>query len=416
MIYQLAFDTFIGARSENQDSILNIKIAEDVFLVGIADGMGGMAGGKLASSLAVEAITDYIQSLSLDQFEGENLKNILSSCYDIAGFSIQKAKERQPEFSGMGTTLSLLLICGDMYVWSNLGDSRIYEIGNDSIKLITVDHTLVQQLSRMQRTDLEESVTLKYDHVLTKCLDGSGEPPDIFPVEKDYLDLDEDVYFMLCSDGMILDKSDSDQTKLMQMIAKNNTVQNAVTDLISYAYSEGSQDNISVGVVRVFEAQHAKSFEKVQKGKRNVKLYNGVIYLLLALIVLVPGGIFISSIDIDFDDFRGQPQSTEVPREANFRSVWKPLDIKEYSVPVGSEQDLFWTPHPRKEMIRYYHVVVMSETEVLLEKYFKNSHNFLATQGLDLQEGELYTLAVDAISKSDKRIEGNSVEFTYKPN
>ena len=412
MIYQLAFDTFIGARSENQDSILNIKIAEDVFLVGIADGMGGMAGGKLASSMTVEAITDYIHSLSPEQFEGENLKNILSSCHDIASFCIQKAIENKPELKGMGTTLSLLLICGDMYVWSNIGDSRIYLLENNQIKLLTIDHTLIQQLSALERSSMEDSVSLKYDHVLTKCLDGSGELPDIFPVDTDYRHFDQEVQFMLCSDGLILDKSDSDQTKLMNLMSSTHSVQNAVSNLISYAYSEGSKDNISVGVVRISDRKSNQSYKQVEDNKKLYNIYNWGIYLLLGLIVVVSGGIFISSLELDFDKLTGN--STEYIDSAKSAQLgWQPLKVSDFNYPIEDNQDINWQPYRGKEKIRYYHVVLLSGDQVLTEKYFKSNHNFISTAGLQLIKGETYTLAVDAISTQDKRIVGNSVEFIY---
>ncbi|MFZ9045794.1 MAG: PP2C family protein-serine/threonine phosphatase [Cyclobacteriaceae bacterium] len=414
MIYELAFDTFIGARSENQDSILNLKITEDVFLVGIADGMGGMAGGKLASALAVGSVREYIENLPLDQFKAENLKTILAACCEAAGSSIKKAKASQPEYHGMGTTLSLLLICGDVYVWSNIGDSRIYEIENEGINLITVDHTLVQQLSEEVQSELEESVSMKYDHLLTKCLDGSGASADIFPLEDDYKHADDEITFLLCSDGLLIDRSASHQSNLLKLITKNDSVQNAVSTLISYAYSQGSKDNISVGLVRILEGSHERVDNRDRNEESRRQIYHWLIYFVLFLFAVISGSVFISSRDTRGNEFESKTGIGIEPAEKIVKTKWFPLNKREFINPIKVGSDIYWVPYPAREEVRYYHIVIMSENDVLLEKYLSDGQTYLSMEELDLKSNVVYTLIVDAILIKNIRIQGNSVQFTLE--
>ena len=410
VIYQLAFDSFIGTRNENQDSVLNIKIAEDIFLVGIADGMGGVKGGKLASSLTVESITDYAQSLSLDQFENENLKNILLACYEIANYCIQKAVEREPEYHGMGTTLCLLLICGDSYVWSSIGDSRIYFLDDEQTKQITVDHTYIEKLSSSNEGQISEEIKGKYEHFLTKCVDGSGEVPDIFPMDKDCEELPKNSNFLLCSDGLILNKIDTDISKLRQIALDSSTVQDAVSDLISYAYSSGSKDNISVGVVRIREDRQAE-LNKNRNESKSKKL-NLSIYLTLILLVLSSGAIFLNSLNTTNNSSEIEDSKVSLPAR-NINSRWLPLKEVDFRYPLTETSDIQWLQFPNIKSVKYYHLVILDDDNIIVDKYLKHNITFLSVGDLNLTKGKTYTLMVDAIINDNKRIEGNSVAFTY---
>jgi serine/threonine protein phosphatase PrpC len=415
VIYQLALDTFIGSRAENQDSILNLKIAEDIYLVGIADGMGGMTGGKMASTMTVEAINDYIQSLSLDQFEPENLKNILNSCYEIANFCISKAIEREPKYRGMGTTLALLLISGDVYVWSNVGDSRIYMIREGSIDQITVDHTYIQHHFKSVDEEVPDHMKQKYDHLLTKCVDGSGELPDIFPLDKFCEDIPNEVNFLLCSDGLILNKSETDDDRLKSLVADNHTVQDAVSDLISYAYSSGSKDNISVGVVKVREFGETVKKKGLTTFVDNFLTLNNLLLTAALVVILSTAGVLMyGSIKSAEGGQRVEKPKAISPFQRKVVQGWTPLDLSDFRFPVLSGSDIHWSPYPDRNAINYYHVMIVAEDEVLVEKYLRKTKSYISIESLGLEEGKVYTMLVDAITLENKRLSGNSVVFSYK--
>ncbi|MBR2616388.1 MAG: serine/threonine-protein phosphatase, partial [Clostridia bacterium] len=150
-------------RSSNQDAY-EIKIAGNLLIATVCDGMGGAAGGHVASAIGVQSYTKklakYINSaLSFvflgdipefgapcDSFPELRLRDFIAKSVDLANAEVFGAAELDPALNGMGTTLTSCVVTPSGLVTANIGDSRIYYVFDGTIRQLTRDHSLVQSL------------------------------------------------------------------------------------------------------------------------------------------------------------------------------------------------------------------------------------------------------------------------------
>ncbi|MGT2425671.1 PP2C family protein-serine/threonine phosphatase [Amnibacterium kyonggiense] len=136
-------------RTQNQDSGY---AGGSLFVV--ADGMGGHAGGDIASAIAVRRIAETDR---LDFATPQEAEFALQSAMFAANQDISAAVEDRPELTGMGTTVSALIRVGDVIATAHIGDSRIYLLRDGELSQITNDHTFVQRLVETGRITPEEA-------------------------------------------------------------------------------------------------------------------------------------------------------------------------------------------------------------------------------------------------------------------
>src|SRR5690606_40661798 len=135
-------------RSNNQDSGYS---GANLFVV--ADGMGGHAGGDVASTLAIRRIEHLDHAYaSTDDAQAE-----LQAAATTAAADLIRASKERPELAGLGTTLSAIVMFEEYAVIGHIGDSRIYLYRDDALTQITTDHTFVQRLVDSGRITLEEA-------------------------------------------------------------------------------------------------------------------------------------------------------------------------------------------------------------------------------------------------------------------
>jgi protein phosphatase len=224
-------------RQENEDSS---GLFPDGQLFVVADGMGGHAGGKQASQLAVDTVGG---ELDLSAKEGRS---------DRLVTSIQEANRRifttaaaDATLKGMGTTLVALLVTGDDEgVIAYVGDSRAYRLRAGKVEQLTVDHSLIADLIRRNEISEEEARRHPYRHVLTRALGvEEGVKPDVVSV-----DLKPDDVYVLCSDGVygMIQPGDLER----RIVAGAASPEELSRSLIEAANAGGGKDNATVVVVR----------------------------------------------------------------------------------------------------------------------------------------------------------------------
>lgn len=98
----------------------------EVYFFAVADGMGGYKGGSLASRLVVEAIEQLVRKAFDQQNKVVTLQSVLSEIFEKAQQAVREGAAQNPELTGMGSTLTCLLIHQNRYVWGNVGDSRYH--------------------------------------------------------------------------------------------------------------------------------------------------------------------------------------------------------------------------------------------------------------------------------------------------
>jgi serine/threonine protein phosphatase PrpC len=237
-----AAGTDVGMRrEENQDSFGIVK--SDLFQgFFVADGMGGVNGGAIASRLAISALQELLPGVK-DTVSPHVLAKVVS---DINSRIFERGNT-QPGLAGMGTTLVGLIFTTGGLISINVGDSRAYRIRGSSIKQLSEDHTVVSELVKSGAISNKEAESHPVSHMLTRSL---GPLPEVV-VETRFeteAPVDGDVY-ILCSDGLYNFVSDADILE----VVKQNPLDDVSQILINIANRRGGADNITIVVISVGE-------------------------------------------------------------------------------------------------------------------------------------------------------------------
>jgi serine/threonine protein phosphatase PrpC len=225
-------------RSNNQDSGY---AGRRLFLV--ADGMGGHAGGDVASAIATrriaEADLDYDSTIDA----GAELEAALIS----ANRRIAETVADHAELTGMGTTVSAMLHLGDRVVISHIGDSRIYLLRSGELSQISTDHTFVQRLVDAGRITAEEAMVHPRRSVLMRVLGDVEANPEIDTL---VIDTHPGDRWMLCSDGL---SGVVAFDELQEVLASDAGAKQVADRLVKSSLDGGAPDNVTVVVVDIGE-------------------------------------------------------------------------------------------------------------------------------------------------------------------
>ncbi|WP_036958735.1 PP2C family protein-serine/threonine phosphatase [Promicromonospora kroppenstedtii] len=225
-------------RSNNQDS----AYAGPNLLV-VADGMGGHAGGDVASALTIAALV----GLDRPDHSSEQSMSELERTIDRARQDLVDATTADPDLAGMGTTVTALLKSGNTLAMAHLGDSRAYLLRDGALAQVTVDHTFVQHLVDTGRITPDEAESHPQRNVVMRVL--GDFDLDLTPD----LSIREAVpgdRWMLCSDGLSGFVPDEEVAEVLNTVPEPY---DAVERLVSMAMRAGSTDNITVVVADVLD-------------------------------------------------------------------------------------------------------------------------------------------------------------------
>ena len=234
--------TDIGlVRKENQDSSAFSVISTDCVWAVICDGMGGASGGKIASSVAVEHITETIDRDYRADMTSEDIADMLIKAVDESNSIIYRMSVEDPGLSGMGTTCDLAFVRGACVYVAHVGDSRTYSVRGGKILQITEDHSVVQEMVNRGELTADEAMSHPNKNLITRAI---GVCPE---VHIDYIEAEfsyGDV-ILLCSDGLSNYVSKADMVK---MINENRGIL-LVDTLVDAAKRHGGFDNITATVI-----------------------------------------------------------------------------------------------------------------------------------------------------------------------
>jgi PPM family protein phosphatase len=213
----------------------------------VADGMGGAQAGEVASRIAAESFEPAVRG---DESPEAYLRAIAQS----ANQQIHSLAQHDSTRSGMGTTLTAAIVEGDEVSLAHVGDSRGYVWRDGELRMLTSDHSLVEELRRQGRISDEQAEDHPQRSIITRALGPESE------VEVDTLTFSArpgDV-FLLCSDGlttMIRDEG------IAAVLAASDTLDQAVDTLVATANEAGGRDNITVVAFRVEDAEAVEADE-----------------------------------------------------------------------------------------------------------------------------------------------------------
>ena len=185
-------------RENNQDAYAVGELPGEVAWAVVCDGMGGAAGGNIASALAVKVISDKITSSYNEKMRDSSIKNLLDSAITAANIEVYDMAYSRPDLKGMGTTVVAVVVRDNVAHIAHAGDSRAYIVNKDGVEQITVDHSLVQNLVDRGEITKEEAEHHPNKNVITRAL-GVDKRID---VDFSEVDLQENETLILCTDGL----------------------------------------------------------------------------------------------------------------------------------------------------------------------------------------------------------------------
>jgi len=223
-------------RSNNQDSGY---AGRHIYLV--ADGMGGHAGGDVASAIVVQAARE----LDVEYASPFDAERALRQGLIAAGEELADTVASHPELTGMGTTVSGIAIIGDSVVIAHIGDSRIYRFRGGEMRQMTSDHTFVQRLVETGRITAEEAAHHPKRSVLMRVLGDVDAIPEIDTAIHETRPGDR---WLLCSDGL---SSYVDGETIYGILDSGLPADQTAAALLRASFDAGAPDNVTIVVVDV---------------------------------------------------------------------------------------------------------------------------------------------------------------------
>lgn len=262
----------------------------------VADGMGGLNAGEVASAIAVEHVKQ--------EFLNANLKKIVKSDKDVEKFmseivvkadaAIKKRVEEDPETKGMGTTLIFAWVIGRKAYLSWCGDSRAYLYNPASgLKRVSKDHSYVQELVDAGKLDEDLAFDHPNSNIITRCL---GDFKDRAKPDFATVALKTGDRIMLCSDGLCGLCRDEEINETMNNFCEDIEV--CKRELINSALNAGGYDNVTIALMEVVDDDSADiadtcdfSTKKTKKRKKNKKegsasLWKILIFMIILLVII----------------------------------------------------------------------------------------------------------------------------------
>jgi len=237
LIMRFAARSDVGRiRSKNDDSAYAGR-----HLAVVADGMGGHAGGDVASAATV---LDMIHLDSPDH--GDDAGTVLADEIQTANSLLSELVHINPKLAGMGTTVTALLLADGKLHFAHIGDSRAYRLRDGEFKQISVDHTFVQRLIDEGRLRPEEAETHPHKNVLMRVLGDVDASPEL---DLDTLDARPGDRWLLCSDGLNYVAAHA----VERTVRETHNLHECAETLVELTLEAGSPDNVTVVMVDIVE-------------------------------------------------------------------------------------------------------------------------------------------------------------------
>lgn len=311
MLFRLTASTNVGSvRANNEDNFIvnedlggrewfvpgdtskEIALGESGAVLVVADGMGGMNAGEVASAIAIETVRDVF---TLDDFSdvtgsARKIEAFLKKAITEADAKIKEKVKEDPSTSGMGTTIVIAWVIGTQVHVAWCGDSRAYLFNrNSGLVRLTKDHSYVQELVDAGKLDAELAFDHPNSNIITRSLGDSAAK-----ARPDYISrtLSQGDMILLCSDGLCGLCRDEEIAGVMM---KAGTIEECKNDLIKAALEAGGYDNVTVALLEVSSlkepdqpvaAETPNDLDNVSMRKRRSRRRTVTFLVLAALLAL----------------------------------------------------------------------------------------------------------------------------------
>lgn len=222
-------------RPTNQDRYLAQELPSGRVLAAVADGMGGMAGGEVAASMAVDLLAEAMDPLPDGHAE-------LGAAFAAICRRVYARAQAESELEGMGTTLTAILAGPDRVDWAHVGDSRLYRWNGSSLAQVTRDNTAAAFMLEEGMIASEEAANHPARHMLFDCVGCGDCEPHTGSFQPELGEL-----LLLTSDGLHDKVASADMEKVL---GSGRDLEELVQELVELALAAGGSDNITAVLVR----------------------------------------------------------------------------------------------------------------------------------------------------------------------
>lgn len=228
-------------RENNQDTFRIGTLSKTAVYAVVCDGMGGVAGGNIASAIAADMVENRIKEQYRENMPETSVLNMLESAVDAANVQVYDKALSEPDLMGMGTTLVCTIVDGNSAYVVHVGDSRLYHLTQTELLQITTDHSVVQEM--IEKGQLTEAQAKEHPrkHFITRAVGVDVHVRSDF----DILTISDGDKLLLCTDGLTNMLDDSTIERLLR--TENGEI--LLSTLIELANQAGGNDNITAVIV-----------------------------------------------------------------------------------------------------------------------------------------------------------------------
>lgn len=314
----------------NPDEVMSL--GENGCVMIVADGMGGMNAGEVASELAVTSIKESFEKVKdFSQIAdcSSHIERFLKGVIVDADAVIKKRVKEDSSTSGMGTTIVVAWVVSEVAHIAWCGDSRAYLFNrNAGLSRLSNDHSYVQELVDTGKLDPELAFDHPNSNIITRSL---GDSPN--KARPDYVckRLSTGDYLLLCTDGLCGLCPDDEILSVMMRDYPN--LKNYIMALFSAAFEAGGHDNVTIALLECMSVKEDNLASTVKGPKKTKKKRRGkiLLWLIVALVVLVVIGMSVyktigipqpvksffqsSEVEVENSDVQTDGESTEAAEE-----------------------------------------------------------------------------------------------------
>ena len=224
-------------KTDNQDLFFVKEFDDGSILLAVADGLGGMVGGKRAAEMAKATLNDFNPEYQPVEAHIEELMH-------EANRRIMETVEKEPELEGMGTTMTAAWVKNETVCWAHVGDSRLYLFRGGELQQVTEDDTMAGFLLSEGQLTKEEARTHPGNKFIFQCLGGSGE----FEAYTGNFEVQQGDLLLLSTDGL---HDEVPEEKIVSVLGLKIDLKEKLETLVNEALASGGEDNIALAAAEV---------------------------------------------------------------------------------------------------------------------------------------------------------------------
>lgn len=238
-------------RKDNQDAYaIRERTGSGHTVCVVCDGMGGTAGGRQASHIAVDTYMEEMERILTPDMTPEQLREASSFSVSLANRAVREMASQSEEYRNMGTTLVAAVSYAEGMVVSNVGDSRAYHITRDKILRVTRDHSLVESMVERGDITAEEARRHPNRNLITRALG----PDALIECDGYICPMEMGEFLLLCTDGLVDTVTDEE---MLREITRDGMTDGCLARLLEISKERGAKDNVTAVLVLKSEEKEA---------------------------------------------------------------------------------------------------------------------------------------------------------------